>query len=398
LFEVRSGRETRVVRLTFDGPPDEIAVPRAHPDLTLVGSEGDDAICLEADGTLVVVGLVTKHRHVLRALAPMPCAVAVTPEHVVWCSAPAASRPGEVWRWWRDTDRVERLGTHGDPLPHLAIRPVPLPYPPERLATDVAIAADRRLGLIDVEGLEWLADVDDTVRHLACTSGALIYATDDWLHHYDLSTEECARIFHLEVLPESLAATEDRVVVAHDRHPNYSLVEARVLWIALDPPRSPSPWPLRAPNTLRAGMDVACGPHGALLVERTSEFGDIDRVTYLPYHWTPFESLTEHLTIHRWLPDGRGGEVLIERDHWCCGPASGELPPGVTARVNEWLRAVDLSGQSRAPITRGWQVSIGANVFFCAHADYWLQDAVTMGKLVRTLAPHIPPLAVLEKL
>jgi hypothetical protein len=117
---------------------------------------------------------------------------------------------------------------------------------------------------------------------------------------------------------------------------------------------------------------------------------------YLPFDWQPFE-WGESLQIQRWLPDGTGGHFMLERDDWWCGAASGELPPTVTDAVNEWFHeAMPLATEAiSVPAQRGWQVSIGYSVWFCAHEDFVSLTAIKIAKLVAILAPHAPPLAAM---
>jgi len=361
----------------------------------LVGVEQDGLLCLDGDDTLFVLDRNGKSRHVLRTLTPSPVNITVTPEHVVWCST------DEVWRWWRDADAVERLGEHAAHNPILALRPVPIPYPSHRFAPDVAIAAGTRIGLVDAEGLEWLAEAATEVFLFACTSSALYWISGNDLVRFDLDTEHAGTTAQLEGPVMSLAATADVVHVTT----NCIRVEMPGDEVILDPPARVTAFDARGQahagylddaSWLRDFMRVFPGPRGQYLVE-TGDY--VDRLTFMPNAWSETRR-DATLTLQRWLADGRGGQLAIANGVWWSHGVSGDVPPDITARVNAWLvdNHVNAERASKIPQTLGWQASAANNVWFAANNDRISVNAVAIAELVALLAPHVPPLRLLMKL
>ncbi len=398
-FEVRS-EITRIVRLTKSDVQSQ-HLPDADPAGSLLASDGNALIYLTSASTLVSFVFGSGQRQALCTLTPTPCAVVVTPECVVWCSAHTGDSDGEVWRWWRDTDRVEQLGTHESARPLLAVRPVPLPFPPERITTDIAITADRHVGLIDVEGVDWIAEVDEPILHLACRAETIVAATEQWVVECDLDTERCERVFAIEGPPLALVSNDDRTIIAHDcallvdldgetvcQPPAnvYEIRDGAVRGVGLD-----------GPTWVRGRMALATGLAGAILVEDGGGLDDIDRVTYLPHDRQPFNYF-ETLQIQRWVADGRGIHVMIEGRQWWCGMAAGELEPPTFRKVNRWLASTPPLEDPVHPGWRGWRISFGDTLWFCHDDDLSSEQSGYIRRLVDLLAPHLPALASAARL
>jgi hypothetical protein len=401
-FEVRSN-VTRVLRLRGGELRDRL-LPRAHPTSSLLAADGDELLYLTADSTLTILSFEGGHVQPLRTLAPTPNAIAVTPETVVWCSAATGDSHGEIWRWWRDTDRVERLGTHDSARPLLAVRPVPLPFPPERITTDIAIAVDRQLGLIDVEGVDWIATVDESILQLACMEAAIVCNTADGrVIRCDLDSERCHGVFELLGPPRALVTTDDdRVIVAHDgvrivQDDGQIVSEPPANIYEIDGDSLRRAAVLDDPTWVRNAMYLAAGPEGAILVEEGQARDNIDRVTYLPYDWRAI-NWEETLQIQRWVADGRGTHLMIESDRWWGGMAEGALDRPLFRAINEWLASAPPIVHPPSVFRRGWRISMGDTQWYCANDDLTSQQAISIARLIRLLTPHIPPLAFAARL
>ncbi|MDQ3338392.1 MAG: hypothetical protein M4D80_24765 [Myxococcota bacterium] len=386
-FAIHRDETTTLWRAPYGYPARPIAkVNRTR----LVAIEQDGLLWLEADDTLVLLDRNGSTRTVLRTLKPSPIEIVATPEHVIWCS------DAEVWRWWRHDDTVERLGTHDATAPLLAHRPVPLPYPPHRFAPDVAIAAGRRIGLIDPEGLEWVAEAAVDVSQFACTTGAILWTTDGHLVRCDLDTERVEIVADGPIA--ALGAIDDRVYVAtncvHTQVPYEDTIYTPASVTVFEGGVRAGAGILDDATWIRERMRLVPGPRGLYVVERGD---DRETLTFLPYAWQPTEG--DALLLARWLPDGRGGQLVLAHGSWWSHGTSGELPPEVTAGVNAWLQDnhlnADRVGRTAMP---GWQAWVATNVWHAHHGDRVTVNAVALQELVALLAPHIAPLRQWMKL
>jgi hypothetical protein len=180
-------RPATIFRLAPSAPPRPVAQFAAgRPRGVLQAVEDDALLCLEADGTLAAIALRDGRRLALRRLVPAPSAVAVTPAHVVWCSADTRRVSGigtpritgEVWHWQHGGDRVERLGEHASARPELAVAPA-------GATPEIYVGVDEQLVVVAAGGLRWLADEPQGVRHLACSTDAAFYAAQDCVKRRD---------------------------------------------------------------------------------------------------------------------------------------------------------------------------------------------------------------------
>jgi hypothetical protein len=406
VYVERRSIDSRLIELAPGVPGRLVArLTNAHPDRTLLACETDGLICRELDDTLVSITREGGQRTVLRRLIPQPDEIVVTPEHVVW------SAGKEIWRWWRENDAVERLGECERP-PLLAVRPIEVPYPPSRMAADVAVAAGTRVGLIDIEGLDWIAETEEPVGMLACTTGQIVLglkvARPDlaslmrepiWkLAACDLDSEQIEVVDEIDGRVMALVATEGTAFLGITVGPGELNIASTVskLGLAKDALLQ-LPWSLDQPTMQRQRMDLAVSARGLVLVE-TLDWRTPPRVTFLPFR-RDSEDATQTLRIQRWFPDGRGAEIKIAAQEWSAGAATGELPAGLTARVNDALK-VTVSANERPPGGgyAGWQVSIGDHAAWCAATDHVSPSALAIARLVAILAPHVPPLAALAAL
>lgn len=391
-FSTRDATATTLWRAPFGFPPHAIA---KLGGTRLIAVEEDGLICLDADGTLAVRDRNGGHLHVLRVLQPLPIETVVTPEHVVWCSA------REVWRWWRHGEVVERLGEHGVAAPRLVLRPVPRPYPSHRFAPDVAIWAGKRVGLVDTEGLEVLAEAALDIEHFACTTSAMFWLVGVHLTRYDLDTDTAGVAAEIEGLAMSLAARDDALYLAT----NCVQIPVPDAPAECDPParvgvlegdRFVTSTHLADPRWIRNAMRLVPAAGGSYLVERGS---GIDRLAFLPDDREPTKR-DAWLALERWLADGRGGQIMIAHGAWWSHGVRGDIPPAITERVNEWLQDNFDNAErvNQLPGASGWQASAASSVWFAVEHDRVSVHALAIAELVTMLAPHIAPLRLLVKL
>jgi hypothetical protein len=193
---------------------------RGIPRGVLRGIEDDWFVCLELDGTVALYSMRDGARRVLRQLVPAPVAVAVTPEQIVWCSRDTRGIGGgvhrvmgEVWRWWRGTEDVERLGEHRASRVDLVVAPSPIRT--DAMSADVYVAAEQQLGVVDLDGLRWLAHEEQGVRNLVCTRERLYYTTHSRVVELDLATGKRSTVWR-ESIPMALAIAGRRCIVSRN--------------------------------------------------------------------------------------------------------------------------------------------------------------------------------------
>jgi len=189
--------------------------------------EDDRMICVEPDGTLSAIAIRDGRREVLRFLAPMPAAVAITPEQVVWANSETRfldgggvrEAIGQVWRWWRGTEDVECLGEHPSFRPDVAVAATTA-IAPGAMTSPVYLAADYQLGVIDVDGLHWIAREPQPISALACSPDAVLYISSSQVVRRDQTTGATSVIYRAQI-PLQLAVHGRRVAVtrngAYDR-------------------------------------------------------------------------------------------------------------------------------------------------------------------------------------
>ncbi len=409
------GLPATVFRIAPGQPPQAVAeLDAGRPRGVVQGVEDDALICLEPEGTLAAISMRDGRRRVLRRLDPAPVAVAITPDHVVWCSSDTREldgsfgppQTGEVWRWRRGGDRAERLGEHGSFRPDLVAAPAPAP--------EVFVGAGKRLGVVDEAGLRWLAHEYQGVQHLACGDGVVFYTTHDRVKR--LARGE-ATIVWRATIPLSLAAYGRTLVVGRsmvfDRR---ALVEQSAV-IAVDPDTGSGA--VLGLDTGNPAALAACR-RGVLAIEEP--WLDDDRRSCLvlyPWDTPPVavlrgppaidpEAWRYPLVIQWWRPDGRGGAFQLGGDGaWSCAAgdpaAAGMLDPSVRPAL---LAAVQLwrddtayvgTGWVDLPQRRGWLVAWGEHAWYRAVGDRRSEAAQAVERLLELLAPACPPLAAVAR-
>lgn len=426
------GDDVYLERSTHDLPPTlfriapgEPARPVAQlgagrPRGALQAVEGDALLCLEADGTLAALSMRDGRRHALRRLDPAPAAVAITPAHVVWCSSDTRAMDGvrgprltgEIWRWRRGGEHVERLGEHPSFRPDLAIAPAPAPG----RAPDVYVGAGPRLGVVDGGGggLRWLAHEPQGVDHLACGAGALFYAAAGRVKQRALPLGE-PRVVWRETIVQALAPHGRALVVARnaviDRR--VELEPSAIIAVDLDTGAG-------AVLALDVGRPtaLAANAHGVFSIEEPWRAEDgRSRLVFYPWGEPPVAVRpgappidpalwTYPPLIQWWRPDGGVGYFQLDAagswtfaDGGAGAPATGAIDPAaraaLLAAVQAWREDeeptstgwVDLSQQ------RGWLIAWGAHAWHRAAGDRESDAARAVARLLELLAPACPLLA-----
>jgi len=416
-------RPATIFQLAPGAPPRPVAqLAAGRPRGVLQAVEDDALICLEADGTLASIALRDGRRRALRRLVPAPSAVAITPTQVVWCSADTRRMDGigipritgEVWRWWRGGERIERLGEHASARPDL----VAAPPGAARAEAEVYVGADEQLGVVDAGGLRWLADEPQGVRRLACSADAVFYATQDRVKRLDRARGE-TRVVWRATIPLALAVAPHGRTLLVARN---AVIDRRVevepsAVIAVDLDTAAG-----AVLGQRVGRPVALAAsvHGALAIEEPW-LGEARPSRLVLYPWgeppalvLPGPPLLDEAAwayppmIQWWRQGGSGGYFQLDAaGAWTCttrdGAASGALDPAarpaLLAEAERWREDaaplatgwVDLSQQ------RGWLVAWGTLAWHRAIGDHASPAARGIDRLLALLAPACPPLAAVVR-
>lgn len=414
-------RPATVFRISPGAPARPVAhLAAGRPRGVLQAIEDGTVLCLEADGTLVAFSPQDGRRAVLRRLEPTPAAVAVTPEHVVWCSADTRSLdggggprvPGEVWRWWRGSAHVERLGEQPSFRPDLAVAPPRTPIPPPALAPDIFVGADDNLGVIDASGLRWLAREPQSVHELACDAEAVYYTTHGRVKRRDRQLGE-VRVVWRATIPLALAIWGQRLVVGQNLVYDRGAVVEQSAIVAVD---------LDTGAGAVLGQDVgrpiavAANAYGAFALEEPWTYGEgSSRVVFFPWDAPPVAVLpavppldpaawTYPPFIQWWRPDGSGGYFSLDaQGAWTCAaadpPETGTLDPAarpaLLAAVQRWREDAAHAANGWADLSqhRGWLVAWGEHAWHRPAGDRASEVAQAIDDLLALLAPACPLLA-----
>ncbi len=188
---------------------------------TLIVVEDDRLICREPDGLVVAIDPHTAKRTPIYKIDPLASALAITPEQLVWCTQDTRGitgrgphDPGQLWRWWRGTDKPEYLGPHPGSMPEL-IAATRAPIAATAMTSDVYFAADQQLGVVDQAGLRWLAEEDQGFQNLTTGPDALYYTTHGRVMRRDLATGH-TRMVYRATIPLALTVADDKLVVGRN--------------------------------------------------------------------------------------------------------------------------------------------------------------------------------------
>ncbi len=361
--------------------PREIArLPLGRPRGVLQAVEDDRMICVESDGVLSAIDL-RGNRQVLRHLKPMPAAVAITPEQVVWAvsetrfldGAGTREGTGQVWRWWRGTDDVELLGEQPSFRPDLAVGGIAAG--PSEMSSPIYIAADHELGVIDTHGLRWLARSEQPITQLACSGSSVFYVVPGSVLQRDHATG-LTQTIHRETIPMGVAIHDHRLVVTRnsviDRR---QLVESSAVSV-IDLRGGPAH--VLATDLARPGA-LAVGDAGIALVEGALDYGGTDRLVLIDWDSDPIAQLAptelddaiwqSPFAIQWWHPDGQGGYFSLDRQgDWRLHgtDAYGQVGIDVLRRFEGWLAEWQADSGTYVDLStnRGWLVTWGLDAWF----------------------------------
>jgi hypothetical protein len=397
-------------------PYGEHARPVTAPGAaSLITVEDHRLICREPDGRIVFIARHDLARTPIYKIDPLAAAVAITPEQIVWCTQDTRGMtgrgphdPGQLWRWWRGTDKPEYLGEHPGSMPELVVA-TRAPIAATAMTSDVYFAADTKLGVIDQAGLRWLAEEAQGFQNLVTGPDALYYTTHGRVVRRDLTTGESRTIYRTEI-PLAVAVADDKLVVGcnfvYERGTRAQ--ESSLVIVDLETGASTI-----VARELGRPCELATDSLGIYVLEYSEAWErPVDRLTFVPWdepaieHHVPAEVPLDaerwqfQLLIMWWMPDERAGQFTIDGTgawqlHVAGGPHAGTLDTTALRALQAWCDDARETTTAYPDLSqdRGWLVSWGTETWHRRTTDRASPAARAVIELCTLIAVCCPAFA-----